>query len=142
MTTESELKKNIDKARLNLTCAEQELVEFRAKPKIKVYRNMPVIVYGKKRYASHLDDSGTLWYYPAGANSYTCIESKYSATEWQPDYDRPSLLSWRPVDETIPEHGKWLLKNNIGQIFFSSYGKRGILTHYNACVCLPLYEEK
>ncbi len=104
MTTESELIQARDDA-------QKALDAFRAKPKIKVYKNMPVFVNGKPRYASHLDSRDWLIYFKNGATSYTNGDRELAIVAyWQPDYDRPSLFSWRPVDETIPEHGKWLIK--------------------------------
>lgn len=138
MTTETELIFKRNTALKISRDAQQELDDFRAKPKIKVYKNRPVIIDGEKVYACCLHD-GVLSYYMDGANSYTngglpLVETK----NWQPDYDRPSLLNWRPVDETIPEHREWLVRMDDGFLGIIRRDKNFLLKGYKTGECLPL----
>lgn len=135
MTTESKLIEARDKA-------QKELDYFRARPKIQVYKNMPVIVNGDPQYASHMGDRDQLIYFPRGVTSHTNKDPVLlEVSNWQLDYDRPSLLNFRPVNQTIPEHGNWLVRLIGKRHSVVKCSKRVLVMEFKGYECLPLYED-
>lgn len=122
--------------------AQQELDNFRLRPNIETYLNMPIIVDGHyRKYLSYVDEEGNAVCFD-DSDRFTTNGKTSVYFIWQPDYDRPSLLNFRPVDATLPEHDNWLIKKEGIPAFTRRSDKKHIIYEYFGHKCLPIYENK